>query len=155
MHFLADESCDFAVVRALREAGFDVMAVSEPSLGTEDHVVIDLAIHERRMVITEDKDFGQLVYAEGRATGGVLFLRFPGRARALMAESVVEVDKTTWRSVDGPVCRPTAGADPSWGSARQDPLTGPAFGAPLGHTRHRQGSSGFSSLSEVSILLGF
>ena len=27
--FLADESCDFAVVRALREAGFDVTAVSE------------------------------------------------------------------------------------------------------------------------------
>jgi len=93
MHLLADESCDFAVVRALRDAGFDVMALSESSPGVEDHVVIDLAIHERRMVITEDKDFGQLVYAEGRATGGVLFLRFPARARALMAESVVEVIK--------------------------------------------------------------
>ena len=69
------------------------MALSESSPGVEDHVVIDLAIHERRMVITEDKDFGQLVYAEGRATGGVLLLRFPARARALMAQSTVTLLK--------------------------------------------------------------
>jgi uncharacterized protein DUF5615 len=52
MLLLADESCDFAVVRAPREAGFDVKAVSESSPGAEDHIVIDLAIHEPRMVIT-------------------------------------------------------------------------------------------------------
>jgi hypothetical protein len=33
MHFLADESCDFAVVRALRAAGHDVKAVAEVALG--------------------------------------------------------------------------------------------------------------------------
>ena len=93
MRLLADESCDFAVVRALREAGFDVTAVSESAPGAEDHVVIELAIHEQRMVIAEDKDFGQLVYAEGRATGGVLLLRFPARARALMAQSTVTLLK--------------------------------------------------------------
>ena len=93
MDLLADESCDFAVVRALREAGFNVTAVSEFSPGAEDNIVIDLAMRERRLVITEDKDFGQLIYAGGRATVGVLFLRYPAGARALMAESVVEVIK--------------------------------------------------------------
>ena len=53
--FLADESCDFAVVRALREAGFDVTAVSEVWPGAVDDVVFDLAICEGRMVITEKK----------------------------------------------------------------------------------------------------
>ncbi len=48
MHFLADESCDFAVVRALRSAGHDVKAVSETAPGSED-VVIDLALAEERM----------------------------------------------------------------------------------------------------------
>lgn len=91
MRLLADESCDFAVVRALREAGFDVAAVGEASPGAEDNVVIDLAVREGRMLITEDKDFGQLMYAEGRAAGGVLLLRFPARARLVMAQSVVEL----------------------------------------------------------------
>ncbi len=45
------------------------------------------------MLCTEDKDFGQLMYAEGKATGGVLLLRFPARARAIMAQSVVELIK--------------------------------------------------------------
>ena len=58
MHLLADESCDYAVVRALREAGFDVVAVGEVSQGTEDNVVIDLAVREGRTLITENKDFG-------------------------------------------------------------------------------------------------
>lgn len=93
MRFLADESCDFAVVRALRDAGFDVAAVGDASPGAEDDWVIDLAVREERMVITEDKDFGQLVYSEGRATGGVLLLRFPAPARAVMARSVVELVK--------------------------------------------------------------
>ena len=63
MRFLADESCDFAVVRALREAGHDVAAVRELSLGVADDVVINLAVRENRILLTEDKDFGQLVYA--------------------------------------------------------------------------------------------
>jgi len=46
MRFLADESCDFAVVRALRRAGFDVLCISESSPRTEDSEVIRLALHE-------------------------------------------------------------------------------------------------------------
>lgn len=75
MRLLADESCDFAVVRALRAAGRDVVAVVELSLRAEDEQVMDLAVREGRIVLTEDKDFGQLVYARSRATGGVLRVR--------------------------------------------------------------------------------
>jgi predicted nuclease of predicted toxin-antitoxin system len=68
VRFLADESCDFAVVLALRNFGFDVATVSDVSPGVDDGWVIDLAVSEERMVITEDKDFGQLVSSEGKAT---------------------------------------------------------------------------------------
>lgn len=64
--FLADESCDFAVVRALREAAFDVVAVVEHAPGAADDQVIALSVKEGRVLLTEDKDFGQLVFAANR-----------------------------------------------------------------------------------------
>lgn len=91
MHFLAGESCDFAVVRALRADGHDVMAVAKISPRAEDEAVIDLAVHERRIVLTEDKDFGQLVYTRQLVTPGVLFLRFPATARGAIANAVAEL----------------------------------------------------------------
>ena len=91
MRFLADESCDFAVVRALRAVGHDVAAVAELSPRAQDDEVIDLSVREGRILLTEDKDFGQLVYANRRVTGGVIFLRFPARARADLPKAVVEL----------------------------------------------------------------
>lgn len=58
LRFLADESCDFAVVRALRADGFDVITVAEVLPGGEDEQVIELAIRERRILLAEDKDLG-------------------------------------------------------------------------------------------------
>ena len=65
MRFLADESCDFAVVRALRTAGHKVLAVAEISPRANDSEVIRLALEQDLILLTEDKDFGQLVYAHG------------------------------------------------------------------------------------------
>ena len=95
LRFLADESCDFGVVRALRAAGFRVIAVSEVSPGADDNAVIDLAIQEKSVLITEDKDFGQLVYAHGRDSLGVLFLRYPFSARKKLFNDVVKLVQQT------------------------------------------------------------
>jgi hypothetical protein len=46
LRFLADESCDFSVVRALRAAGFDVLAILETAPGTTDERVIALVRRE-------------------------------------------------------------------------------------------------------------
>jgi uncharacterized protein with PIN domain len=54
LRFLADESCDFAVVRALRADGYDVFAVSEVMNRSDDHGLIELAHRERRILPTED-----------------------------------------------------------------------------------------------------
>jgi predicted nuclease of predicted toxin-antitoxin system len=91
MRFLADESCDFAVVRALRSADHDVLAIAEVSPREEDQDVMERAVREGRLLITEDKDFGQLVYAKMEKTGGVIFIRFPARVRRSLPATVVEV----------------------------------------------------------------
>jgi predicted nuclease of predicted toxin-antitoxin system len=104
MRFLADESCDFRVIRALRAAGHDVVAVAEVAAGTEDDAVIEMAIHEGRIFVTEDRDFGQLVYAAARRAQGVILLRFPSNARGHLPTIVVDLvaehgDKLTERFV--------------------------------------------------------
>src|SRR4051794_5456830 len=91
MRFLADESCDFAVVRALRADGHDVIAIAEAAPQSRDTEVIDLAVREDRVLLTEDKDFGQLVYAGAHASSGVILLRFPLSARSALPSLVREM----------------------------------------------------------------
>jgi predicted nuclease of predicted toxin-antitoxin system len=101
MRFLADENCDFTVVHALREAGHDVLCVSEITPRAEDSEVIKLADDEKRIVLTEDKDFGQLVYSHGQKTLGVIFLRFPTSARRQISRAVVDLVKQQGEKLAG------------------------------------------------------
>ena len=91
MRFLADESCDFIVVTALRAVGHDVSAIVEINPGAEDEVVLALARSETRVLLTEDKDFGLLPYAMRHETAGVVLIRFPVRARSALGQSIVDV----------------------------------------------------------------
>ncbi len=58
MKLVADESCAGAVIRALREAGHDVIAIAENAKGASDETVIARASDQGRVLITEDRDFG-------------------------------------------------------------------------------------------------
>ena len=89
--FLADESCDYPVVRALTRVGHEVLAVADLSPRAGDASVIGLALRERCVLLTEDKDFGQLVHASGMRSVGVILLRFPVGARSKIGEAVVEL----------------------------------------------------------------
>jgi predicted nuclease of predicted toxin-antitoxin system len=93
MRFLADECCDKAVVRGLRASGYDVLSVSDISPRAGDLDVIRLSVHEKRILLTEDKDFGQLVFAHGQKTVGVIFLRFPTSARRQILNEVLRLVK--------------------------------------------------------------
>lgn len=87
---MADESCAGPVIRALREAGHDVIAIAEIAAGAADHEVIERALTQSRALITEDRDFGELVYSRGHSTAGVIFVKFGGRARRRKPRAVVE-----------------------------------------------------------------
>ncbi len=93
MRFLADESCDFAVVRALRAEKHDVLAILEGRRGAGDQDIIELARQEERILLTEDKDFGRLVYLAGAPRVGVILLRFPARVRGELCDAVVRLIK--------------------------------------------------------------
>ena len=81
MNLLADESYAGPVIRALLEAGHDVVAIAEVAKGATDEQVLERALNEKRVLITEDRDFGELVYARGRSSAGVILVRFHSRAR--------------------------------------------------------------------------
>jgi predicted nuclease of predicted toxin-antitoxin system len=88
LRFLADESCDFAVVRALRAEGYDVLAVSEITCRSDDRELIDQTSREKRILLTEDKDFGWLVFVSHAESAGVILIRFPGNARQTLVQTV-------------------------------------------------------------------
>lgn len=90
MRFVADESCDFAVVRMLRSANHDVLAVAEISPRIGDDEVLGLCRDDGRILLTEDKDFGELVYVRGQRNCGIILFRFPATVRALMAAAVLD-----------------------------------------------------------------
>ncbi len=91
LRFLADESCDFGVVRALRATGFDVLAVGEFMTRSIDRDLIEQAKREQRILITEDKDFGWLVFASHVDSPGVILIRFPGNLRQTLARSILQL----------------------------------------------------------------
>ena len=85
---MADESCDFSVIRALRTIGYSVKAIAEISRSLPDEAVLELAVAENRLLITEDKDFGEWVFAHHHAMTGVLLIRYPASMRSAISAAV-------------------------------------------------------------------
>lgn len=75
MKLLADENIAAPLVRALREAGHDVAYVAELAPGITDDAVLSVARQQSRLLLTEDKDFGELVFRLKRHLPGVILLR--------------------------------------------------------------------------------
>ena len=75
MRFIVDESTGMAVAEYLREAGHDVLVVSATMPQADDTQILTRAANEERILITNDKDFGELVFRTGQVHHGVLLLR--------------------------------------------------------------------------------
>lgn len=71
--FLADENFPRKAVESLRKKKIDIVSVSEIALGARNGEVARLAVKEKRILLTFDKDFGEWVYKEGISVGVVLF----------------------------------------------------------------------------------
>src|SRR5262245_32111687 len=91
MRFLADESCDGGVIRALRAVGHEVLCVAEFLRGGLDSAVMEVARAGAVTLLTEDKDFGHLVFALALPAPGVILIRWPVHARDEMVRSVVRL----------------------------------------------------------------
>jgi predicted nuclease of predicted toxin-antitoxin system len=73
--FLADESVDRQIVDRLRLDGHQIVYVAEMSPGITDDVVLMESRISASVLITADKDFGELVFRQRRASTGVLLFR--------------------------------------------------------------------------------
>ena len=102
MNILADEGVDRPIVERLRQAGHSVQYVAEMSPGITDEVVLDLANRASALLVTADKDFGELVFRQGRITSGVMLIRLAGLPAEQKATVVVAtVDRYLDELLDG------------------------------------------------------
>ena len=78
MKLLCDEGVEKQIVSRLRNDGHEVLYVAEMSPGISDDEILGLSRGQGAVLITNDKDFGELVFRQGLVTYGVLLLRLPG-----------------------------------------------------------------------------
>lgn len=78
MILLADEGVDRQIVERLRQDGHQVVYVAEMSPGIVDEAVLEQSHTAGSVLITADKDFGELVFRQHQASAGVLLIRLSG-----------------------------------------------------------------------------
>lgn len=73
---LADESLEYSIVLFLREQGYNVISIAEGLSSIKDEEVLKKANKENRILITNDKDFGDLIFLNQLSHKGIILLRF-------------------------------------------------------------------------------
>jgi predicted nuclease of predicted toxin-antitoxin system len=88
MRFLVDECTGPAVAQWLREHQHQVFSVYEEARGMDDDEIVRKAFAEDRVLITNDKDFGEKVYREQCPHKGVILLRLDNERAANKIEVI-------------------------------------------------------------------
>ena len=89
MRWLADECVTASLVDFLRRAGHDVLYVTEHAAGSHDVELVELATRESRLLLTEDKDFGDLVFRRGHAAPGIVLMRIASENPQLLEQRLI------------------------------------------------------------------
>ena len=93
MKFLADECVDRQIVDRLGQEGHEVLYVAEMKPGIADEEVLNLANQEKSILLTADKDFGELIFRQGKIAKGVILVRLAGLSPGVKAEVVTDAIK--------------------------------------------------------------
>jgi predicted nuclease of predicted toxin-antitoxin system len=101
VNLLADESLDEEIVYQLRHDGHLVWYVAEMEPGIADDLVLELANRECAVLLTADKDFGELVFRLNRVASGVVLVRLSGLSLDRKAEIVSQVVNQYARDLPG------------------------------------------------------
>lgn len=75
MRFLVDECTGPRVARWLRSEGHEVFSVFDQARGIPDDEILAKSLFENWILITNDKDFGEMIFRERRRHHGIIFLR--------------------------------------------------------------------------------
>ena len=96
MKFLTDENIASSVVHFLRKSGYDVKDIKESNLyGISDKEVLKIAFEEGRIVITHDKDFGNLLTFSREKHRGVILLRLNNQRPYNVLKVLIKVLKSS------------------------------------------------------------
>lgn len=82
MKLLLNENLGRSAAEALRRQGHDVIWIGDDFSGTQDQAVLAKAKSEGRILVTKDKDFGELAFKSGEAHDGIILLRLEDEAPA-------------------------------------------------------------------------
>jgi predicted nuclease of predicted toxin-antitoxin system len=104
LKFLVDVGVGTKAENYLRQEGYDLKAVRAIDPRLPDEAIIHLAIAENRMIVTMDKDFGELVYRWRHAHAGVLLLRMEEATGQEKAEAVAQILEQYSEQIKGRFC---------------------------------------------------
>jgi predicted nuclease of predicted toxin-antitoxin system len=93
VRIVADESIDRQIVELLRTGGHEVLFIAELEPGVVDEVVLARSREQNAILLTADKDFGELVFRQHLLHTGILLVRLAGLepdAKARLVASVVD-----------------------------------------------------------------
>ncbi len=79
LRFLADVNIEKQLIDFLRNSGYNVKCISEIDCQMEDEELLSLSNREKRIILTNDKDFGELIFYQQKATSGIILIRIKGQ----------------------------------------------------------------------------
>jgi predicted nuclease of predicted toxin-antitoxin system len=92
MRLLADENVPFKAIQLLRNSGHDILSISESHPQTSDEYILELAEKDARIVLTFDKDFGELAFCFNLpASCGIVLFRIPLLSVDYVTDIIIEV----------------------------------------------------------------
>jgi len=94
MILIADENVQRTVVEGLRQQGHDVRHIQQMTPGVPDEAILDMANRESAVLLTYDRDFGELVFRQKRVAKGVILVRPVGMPPARIADLVAAAIST-------------------------------------------------------------
>lgn len=86
---VADECIDQEIVLALRDEGFSVTYIAEIAPSIDDTEVLSMASKAGALLLTSDKDFGEIVFRQRQLHSGVLLIRLAGVAPPIKARIAI------------------------------------------------------------------
>jgi|SRR5580704_1623136 predicted nuclease of predicted toxin-antitoxin system len=94
MRFLANENFPFPSITFLRQAGYNISSVAEQYPGISDYEVIEKAKAENSIILTFDKDYGEIIFKHGQENPpAVIFFRFKGENPETAGKLLIDLIK--------------------------------------------------------------
>lgn len=91
---LADENIDHSIIQMLRKNGISVTSIYENYRGISDEEVISLSKKPPKIILTEDKDFGEWVFSHNQKDISVILLRYHFSETQKIKDTLLEIINT-------------------------------------------------------------